>query len=246
MCPPHLVFKWAREVLVTIPHARTFVIYDLRNGGDPKRPHGVVEVKLRGGEIIHKGLKTTLYEMRTMGRDGWRRLCPWPAYFIVSRESGKLSYHWKPAFTVAASGPDRGAVTNPDTGPHHSRRGWRYDHPRRVRRRKAIRAVYPRQGRYQRILGAMAGGQRKIQRMAPLGYIGHFMKDWWDYAIADELHQLAQESAPGQQSRRPLSVCAEAHRTHGTLMGGYADDLFHLFYRMEAAAHGWRKALRQG
>ncbi len=73
-------------------------------------------MKLRGGEIIHKGLKTTLYEMRTMGRDGWRRLCPWPAYFIVSRESGKLSYHWKPAFTVAASGPDRGAVTNPDTG----------------------------------------------------------------------------------------------------------------------------------
>ena len=35
MCPPHLVFKWAREVLDTIPRARTFIIYDLRNGGDP-------------------------------------------------------------------------------------------------------------------------------------------------------------------------------------------------------------------
>jgi hypothetical protein len=44
MCPPHLLFKWAREVLETIPYARTFIIYDLRNGGDPTRPHGVVEV----------------------------------------------------------------------------------------------------------------------------------------------------------------------------------------------------------
>jgi hypothetical protein len=37
----------AREVLICVPHARTFVIYDLRNGGDPTRPHGVVEVELR-------------------------------------------------------------------------------------------------------------------------------------------------------------------------------------------------------
>ena len=29
MCPPHLVFKWTREVLETIPRARTFIIYDL-------------------------------------------------------------------------------------------------------------------------------------------------------------------------------------------------------------------------
>ena len=34
--------------------------------------------------------------------------------------------------------------------------------------------------------------REKIQRMAPLGYIGRYMKGWWDYAIADELHQLAQ------------------------------------------------------
>jgi hypothetical protein len=34
MCPPHLVLKWAREVLITVPRARTFVIYDLRNSGD--------------------------------------------------------------------------------------------------------------------------------------------------------------------------------------------------------------------
>jgi hypothetical protein len=116
MCPPHLVQKWAREVLSTVPRARTFVIYDLRNGGDPTRPHGVVEVQLRKGQPVNKGLKTSLFEMRAMGRKGWRKLCPGPAYFIVSRETGKLSYHWKHTYNVAECGPDKGAVVNPDTG----------------------------------------------------------------------------------------------------------------------------------
>jgi hypothetical protein len=59
MCPPHLVFKWVREVLVTVPLARTFVMYDLRNGGDASKPHGIVEVRLRNGHAVAKGLKTT-------------------------------------------------------------------------------------------------------------------------------------------------------------------------------------------
>jgi len=27
--------------------------------------------------------------------------------------------------------------------------------------------------------------------MAPTEYMGRFMPEWWDYAIADEIHQLA-------------------------------------------------------
>lgn len=61
MCPPHLVLKWAREVLVTVPLARTFVMYDLRNGGDASKPHGIVEVRLRNGHAVSKGLKTPGY-----------------------------------------------------------------------------------------------------------------------------------------------------------------------------------------
>src|ERR1700759_2353148 len=69
--------------------------------------------------------------------------------------------------------------------------------------------------------------------MAPLAYIGRYLHGWWDYAIADELHQLAQETAQGN-NLGVLYRCS--HRLiglTGTLMGGYADDLFHLFYRME-------------
>ena len=46
MCPPHIVHKWAREALLTVPNARAFIIEDLRNVRDPKNPHGNVELKL--------------------------------------------------------------------------------------------------------------------------------------------------------------------------------------------------------
>src|SRR5215472_1256720 len=45
MVPPHLVEKWAREAIHTIPGIRVFMVDDIRNGGDPKTPHGVNEVK---------------------------------------------------------------------------------------------------------------------------------------------------------------------------------------------------------
>jgi hypothetical protein len=233
MCPPHLVLKWAREVLITVPRARAFVIYDLRNGGDPTRPHGVVEVQLQNGHAINKGLKTSLYGMRAMGRQGWRKRCPVPAYFVVSRETGKLSYHWKHAFAVAESGPDSGSVINPDSGTTvESPDGGilsRIDfderkHSETISREKQGTSVFS---------ALWQADRAKIQRMAPLEYVGRYMKGWWDYAIADELHQLAQETAQGN-NLGVLYCCA--HKLiglTGTLMGGYADDLFNLFYRME-------------
>ena len=75
--------------------------------------------------------------------------------------------------------------------------------------------------------------REKIQRMAPLEYIGRYMKGWWDYAIADELHQLAQETAQGNNLGVLYRCAKKLIGLTGTLMGGYADDLFNLFYRME-------------
>jgi hypothetical protein len=92
MCPPQIIQKWAREVLLTVPYARTFIIEDLRNGGDPKRAHGIVEVKLEKGAIVIKGIATTLPKLRSMGRKGWSAFCPGPAYFIMGKEKGKLGF----------------------------------------------------------------------------------------------------------------------------------------------------------
>ena len=57
MCPSHITHKWAREVLLTIPRARAFLVEDMRNGGDPKKQHGICEVKLSKGKTVYEGIR---------------------------------------------------------------------------------------------------------------------------------------------------------------------------------------------
>jgi len=116
MAPPHLVEKWARETFLTLPHVRVFLIDDMRNGGNPRDPHGVNEVRLRRGDIVREGMHTSLTELRRLGRKGWRRLCPQTAIFCIGREKAKLSYFWKHCFGRSRSGRYLGPLTNPDTG----------------------------------------------------------------------------------------------------------------------------------
>jgi hypothetical protein len=97
MAPPHLVEKWARETFLTLPCVRAFLIDDMRNGGDPKRPHGVNEVRLRRGEIVREGLHTTLADMRQMGQEGWRNICPETSIFILGRNA--------PSWAISGSTP---------------------------------------------------------------------------------------------------------------------------------------------
>ena len=73
------------------------------------------EVRLRRGEIVREGLHTTLADMRKMGREGWRAVCPETSIFILGRERAKLGYFWKHAYLKARSGKHLGLVVNPDT-----------------------------------------------------------------------------------------------------------------------------------
>jgi hypothetical protein len=111
-----------------------------------------------------------------MGRQGWRKRYPVPTFFIVSRETGKLSYHWKHAFAVAKSGPESGSVINPDSGTTvESSDGGilsRIDFDERKHSETTTRGE---QGTS--VFSALWQADReKIQRMAPLGYIGRYMK----------------------------------------------------------------------
>jgi hypothetical protein len=116
MCPSHITHKWARETLLTVPRARTFPIEDTRNGGDPKKPHTVCEVKLRKGKVVYEGLRLSLADLRQMGRKEWRRRCPVPAFLIIGKDKGKLGYYRDHAYLKAKSGPNPGGVINPDSG----------------------------------------------------------------------------------------------------------------------------------
>ena len=233
MCPPHIVHKWAREALLTVPNARAFVIEDLRNGGDPKNTHGIVEVQLEKGSTVVRGLTTTLPKLRSMGRNGWRSLCSQPAFFIMGKEKGKLGYFWKHAFTVAKCGRELGGLINPDTGLAVAAADGGCLSRMDLREAKFHETYTAGKTGTTRFSPLWQADREKIQRMAPLDFIGRYMKGWWDYAVADELHQLAGDTAQGNG----LGVLARSAEKliglTGTLMGGYADDLFNIFYRME-------------
>jgi hypothetical protein len=116
MCPSHLGKKWAREAIQTIPFVRTFLTEDMRNGGDPGQPHGVLEVRLRKGRVVYEGMQLSLAELRRLGRTGWMQRVPRCSVFIIPKDKGKLSYFWRHAFVTAKCGPELGGVINPDTG----------------------------------------------------------------------------------------------------------------------------------
>jgi hypothetical protein len=234
MCPSHITHKWAREALLTVPRARTFLIEDMRNGGDPKKPHGICEVKLRKGKIVYEGLRLSLAELRRMGRKEWSKRCSGPAFFITGKDKGKLGYYWEHVYLKAKSGPNLGGIINPDTGDaildSERQKLTHLDFVDKIKLFESLTLPHEGTTHYSALWQA---DRERIQRMAPIEYVGRYMGGWFDFAIADELHQLAGDTAQGNG----LGVLGRAAKRlialTGTLMGGYADDLFNIFYRME-------------
>jgi superfamily II DNA or RNA helicase len=248
MAPPHLVEKWAREAFLTLPGVRVFLIDDLRNGGDENKAHGVKEVRLRNGRILREGFQTSLSELRlrrcsTTPRQRWFSLCGRPSLFIVGRERAKLGYFWRHAYRVPRSGPYLGCVVNSDTG-----RPVIVDESRltvaEFEKVKIAETVESRGDKACRPVHSALwqADSDKIRRMAPIEFIGRYMPGWFDYAICDEIHQLAGDTAQGN-ALGTLSSCTDRIvGLTGTLLGGYADDLFNTLFRLEAARmkeHGY-------
>lgn len=71
ICPPHLVYKWRREILLTVPHAKVWI--------------------LNGADTLKK-----LLELRKVGLTSPTE----PTFFIMGRVRMRLGFHWKPSFIV--------------------------------------------------------------------------------------------------------------------------------------------------
>ncbi|HEV2314761.1 MAG TPA: helicase-related protein [Candidatus Acidoferrales bacterium] len=245
MVPPQLVDKWAREALLTLPRVRVFFVDGLRTPTSSLSHAGINEVRLRHGRIVREGLRTTLTELRLRkmartARQRWDSICGFPALFIVGRERGKLSYFWRHAYGHAQCGRYQGSVVNPDTGcPIYLGEDGE----------RLLSADF-KKAKLSEILGARNGDESaklrralysalwqadgtKTRRFAPVDFIGRYMPDFFDYAIADEVHELKGDTAQGN-ALGTLAACAQ--RTvvlTGTLLGGYADEVFNILYRVE-------------
>jgi len=247
MVPPQLVEKWAREAFLTLPRVRVFFIDGLRTPTSSAGHAGVNEVRLRHGRIIREGLRTTLTELRQRktartARQRWDSICGFPALFIVGRDRGKLSYFWRHAYGLAHCGRYQGSVVNADTGCpiFLGEDGQR------------LLSVDFKKAKLSEILGSQNGDEiaksrrelysalwqadgKKVRRFAPVDFIGRYMPDFFDYAIADEVHELKGDTAQGN-ALGTLAACAQ--RTvvlTGTLLGGYADEVFNILFRLHPA-----------
>jgi Helicase conserved C-terminal domain len=244
MVPPQLVEKWAREAFLTLPRVRVFFIDGLRTPTSSVGHVGVNEVRLRNGRIIRDGMRTTLTELRQRrtartARRRWDSICGFPALFIVGRDRGKLSYFWRHAYGLAHCGRYQGSVVNADTGCPI----YLGDDDQR------LLSVDFKKAKLSEIVGGLNGDEsrksrralysalwqadgKKIRRFAPVDFIGRYMPDFFDYAIADEVHELKGDTAQGN-ALGTLAGCAQ--RTvvlTGTLLGGYADEVFNILFRM--------------
>lgn len=251
MVPPQLTMKWCRETLLTLPRVRVFLIDGVRNGVGSNGHTGINEVRIRNGRIVREGLQTTLSDLRLRkqfksARARWRSLCDCPAVFVLSREIGKLSYFWKHTYGVPRSGPFNGSVVNPDTGRPVLTDD---DQLRRADFRKTKHSELvvgeeqsnPLTARRTMFSALWQADGSKVRRCAPMDLIGRHMNGFFDYGIADEVHELKGETAQGAALGTIASCAARTIILTGTLNGGYADELFNILFRLNP-----RKMLEEG
>ncbi len=244
MVPPQLVEKWARECFSTLPGVRVFFIDGVRNGASSNGFTGVNEVKFRNGRIVREGLKTTLSELwlakrHRSARARWDANVGAPSIFVISRERAKLGYFWRHAYGTPHSGPFHGCVVNPDTGKPilTSDDQLRRADFRKVKHSELILpdscSLGTTKARLPFHSALWQADNTKIPRMAPMEFIGRYLDGFFDYGIADEVHELKGETAQGNALGTMASACDRTVILTGTLLGGYADDVFNILYRVE-------------
>jgi hypothetical protein len=243
MAPGHVTEKWCREALLTLPRVRVFMIDSLRNVTNGASRHGVNEVKLRNGRIVRDGLHTSLTELRLRksspsARKRWASIYSSPSIFVVGRDRAKLGYFWRHAYQVARSGRYQGCVVNSDSGEpvylgEDGERLLAMDFKkaklsemlgRGERSKHARRALYS---------ALWQADSAKTRRFAPIEFIGRHMPDFFDYAIGDEVHELKGGDTAQGNALGTLANCAGRIAVlTGTLLGGYAADLFNILFRL--------------
>jgi hypothetical protein len=249
MVPGHLTAKMARETFQTLPRVRVFFIDALRDGAGISSPYGVNEVKLRHGKIVREGFHTTLTDLRLRknhktARQRWQQeVCSGPALFIVGRDRAKLGWFWRHAYEVAQCGRYQGSVVNPDTGcPVYvgEDRLLASDFGK-VRLSEVIGGAGDEEKdlkvrrRRQRYGPLWQADGKRIRRVAPMEFIGRYLSSFFDYGIGDEVHQLTAGDTAQGNALGTLAACTDRLVVlTGTLLSGYADDLYHLLFRLEA------------
>lgn len=216
ICPPHLVRKWIKEIGSSVANAKV--------------------VNLNGRQV-----QSQLQELTERPRPVS------PEFYVIGRERAKIGYQWQPAvvrrqrrlFCPRCGG----ALVDPDEIPLDifgtNRQGKvrkKFTCPNQVARWRRDTS-----GNLQRVhvpcneplWQANPDGPRKYM---PALFIKKRLSGFFDLLIADECHQFKNLSGQGYAFGALAKACRHTLALTGTLMGGYASDLFYLLYRTDPGA----------
>jgi len=143
-----------------------------------------------------------------------------PEYYIISKDKAKLSYRWIPAVTKNSSGyrcPQCHAlIINNDGIPVD------FDYFKKAKRfcsncRSAL----------------WQADNKKLRRFAISEYIKKYLNGYFDFFIADELHELKGGStAQGNSFGALSSASKKTIALTGTLVGGYSSNFHYINFRL--------------
>jgi len=205
MAPGHLVGKWAREIESTIPDATARIVW-------------------RVSDLLH--FKTQ--PSKPKGRE----------YYILPRDRAKLGYRRKAAFF-----PRRHPYVRPPRGEEADFEKYvacprcaEFAIDERTRSPKTPEALEAKPHFCKKCGEALWKADRAgVRRYAPAEFIKRYCKGVFDLFIADEVHELkGADTAQGNALGMLASVCAKTVCLTGTLVGGYAEHLFYILYRLNA------------
>jgi len=144
-----------------------------------------------------------------------------PEYVIVSKDKAKLGYAWKPA-VIERKGmngyycPNCGKIIVDRDGNPVS-----LEYLKRNRRFCSCGSAL------------WQADNQKLRRFAISEYVKKYLKGYFDFFIADEVHELKGGStAQGNSFGALASACGKTIALTGTLVGGYGDDIHYIIGRL--------------
>ncbi|MEQ6359535.1 DEAD/DEAH box helicase [Thermoanaerobacter thermohydrosulfuricus] len=191
MCPAHLVEKWKREILNTIPNSEAYIIENWED---------VTKLKRTKKDKIE--------------------------YYIISRDKAKLGYQYRPAIIYSKS---KNTLVCPHCGKvlMDKNKGIPLTFSDFNKRKKSNSKC--------NYCGTALWtvDNTKIRRYPPAEYIKRHLKGFFDFFIADEVHELKGDTAQGQAFGILSSAAKKTIALTGTLSGGYSSNLFYILYRLD-------------
>ena len=226
-CPGQLTGKWKREIEQTLPGVKVTIIEDWKK---------LIEIKKDADRQLALHWKELTETMPSLGKPLKHR--PVTHWYIIARDRAKLGAKWKPAVVKRKSLDDDGnqieILTCPTCGKpvmnkdSHASMDW-------LNKNRRVCAAPLDEDEPE---GPVCGGHLwsyhgELRRWAPADYIKKHMRGFFDYLIIDEVHEeKSAASAQANAAGALISATRKQIALTGTLIGGYADHIRPLLFRL--------------